>query len=74
MPEQLDALPPLCGYVKHGNLVTDLETCYPAFPRVQPGFVPRAEPTSSAPSPLPPAMDNEPAHDPSAEGAGLLFE
>jgi hypothetical protein len=51
MPEELDGLPPLHGYIKHGNLVTQLETVYFDFPLLQPGFVPRVEPIPSVPLP-----------------------
>jgi type IV secretory pathway TraG/TraD family ATPase VirD4 len=76
MPEQLDGLPPLNGYIKHGNLVTDLETCYPDIPRIQPGFVPRTDLTSPALPELPSKPSTEEPENLSMDGAnpGLLFE
>jgi type IV secretory pathway TraG/TraD family ATPase VirD4 len=74
MPEQLDALPPLCGYIKHGNLVANLETCYLDFPRIHPGFVPRELPPDVAP-PEPPVVSEEPLQSkPADANMGILFE
>jgi hypothetical protein len=77
MPEQLDALPPLTGYIKHGNLVTDLETYYPDFPRIQPGFVPRVEPSLPDSRAVTPVLKTPDTGAPQVhlnDSHGLLFE
>jgi hypothetical protein len=76
MPEELDGLPPLHGYLKFGNLVADLDTCYLDLPRVQPGFVPRVLSADAAPLAREPTVgDEDLSQDKPADGnIGILFE
>jgi hypothetical protein len=76
MPEELDGLPPLKGYIKHGNLVADVDTGYLDFPCIQPGFVPRTpSPDPKLFASAPELKDTDPSQSQGDNiNSGLLFE